>query len=328
MTDCATGNKDAEDKGQAQGNNPIGAVVKNKTDTEELLTFMSLKEFVGTNSTLGYAGYQISQAKSINILLVGRSQSGKSTLLETFMQPQQAVSGRGYSVTREPQLHTFVLTNQETNKSYTMNVIDTPGLRETRIDEDMKERGDEEIIKLARQFLSNELTYLNIVIYVAVAGKTHERDTEAFNQVRNFLGKEFAENSMLVLSHCETLPKDKIDQIIKDMKNYPKTKEIIDYCKLGVFPYGTLSGDVLASIDEEDEASPEEKLESKIKKVKKALTKIEKMRKSILDVILNMADHPRPVAMLEGVMRDLDEKKQQAINEALEKEKLSWKSTA
>ena len=120
---------------------------------------MSLQEFVGTNSNLGYAGYQISQAKFINILLVGRSQSGKSTLLETFMKPQQAVRGRGFAVTREPTLHTFVLTNQETNRRYTMNVIDTddtPGLRENRIDKDIQ-RGDEEIINLARQFLSNKL---------------------------------------------------------------------------------------------------------------------------------------------------------------------------
>ena len=154
MIDCATGEKNAEDKGQAQINNSSGAVVKNKTDASELLAFMSLQEFVGTNSTLGYAGYQISQAKIINILLVGRSQSGKSTLLETFMKPQQAVRGRGFAVTREPTLHTFVITNQKANRSYTMNVIDTPGLREKRIDEDMQ-RGDEEIINLARQFLSN-----------------------------------------------------------------------------------------------------------------------------------------------------------------------------
>ena len=46
---------------------------------------------------------------------------------------------------------------------------------------------------------------------MSVAGKTHERDTKAFNLVQQFLGAEFAENSMLVLSHCENLPKDRID---------------------------------------------------------------------------------------------------------------------
>ena len=304
-------------------NNSIEAVVKNKTDASgyyELLDFTSLKEFVGTNSNLGYAGYQISQAKIINILLVGRGQSGKSTLLETFMKPQQAVRGRGFSVTRKPTLHTFVLTSQDTNVSYTMNVIDTPGLREKRID-DMQSRSDEEIINLACQFLSNELTYLNIVIYVAIIGKTHERDIVVFDQVKQFLGAEFGENSMLVLSHCENYPKDRIDQCIEDMKKYPETNEIIKYCKLGVFPYGTLSGDELASIDDEEDFTVEEKLDSKIKIVTRTLTKIEKMRKSILDVIFNMADQPRQVTLLKGVIDHIEEQKQQAINEAFEKEK-------
>ena len=315
MTDCATEEKHSEVKNQAQSNNPIEAIV---TDA-----FMSLEEFVGTNSNLGYAGYQISQAKFINVLLVGRSHSGKSTLLETFMQPQQAVIERSFSVTQEPKLHTFVITNQETKRSYTMNFIDTPGLREMRIDEDMQARGDEEIIKLISQFLSNELIKLNIVIYVAVAGKTHERDSEAFDQVRKFLGDEFAENSMLVLSHCETLPKKRIDQIIEEIKRFHGTKEIIDYCKLGVFPYGTLSEDELTLIDEE-EPTPEAKLDSKIKKVKERLTKIENMRKSILDVILKMADKGRPITLLEGVIKHINQKNQQTIKETLNKERDYW----
>ena len=229
--------------------------------------------------------------------------------------------GRGFSVTKEPKVQAFILIDEENGHNYTMNVIDTPGLKETRIEGES--RGDEEIINLAQQCISNQITKLNVVIYVAVAGRTHQLDAEAFDTVRRFLGLEFSENSMLVLSHCEQIGKPRIDQIIADMKKFEKTKEILEYCKLGVYPYGTINYDNLCNEEEEEESS-EGKSEVMINLVKKRLTKIERMRKDLLQAILKMAEKPRPISQLEDVLSFLTEQKQQAISKALEKEKINW----
>ena len=110
-------------------------------------------------------------------------------------------------------MRAFVLHDELNNNYFNVNVIDTPGLNEARID-DMESRPDEEIIKLARHCISNQITYLNVVIYVAVAGKAHQLDTEAFKNIKNFLGNEFSRNSLMVLSHCEEITEKNFQQIV------------------------------------------------------------------------------------------------------------------
>ena len=296
-----------------------------KDGTNKLLAYVSLKDFL-TDSNQGYAGYHVATSQIINILLVGRSQAGKSTLLATLLNPQQAVQGRGFSVTKEPQIQAFILSDEHTNIQYTINVIDTPGLREKRID-DLQSRGDEEIIRLAGQCIKSQITYLNIVIYVTVAKRTHELDAEAFKCIRDYLGKEFESSSLLVLSHCEEVPKKRFEQIVNDMKTFPETNEIINYCKLGVLPYGTMNADLLNLCEDEDDDSPEQKektLRKVTERVQDAIKRIEKMRQDLFRAIIKTADKPRSISQLEGLMKIIKEKEEETLNAALNAAKVEW----
>ena len=127
---------------------------------------------------------------------------------------------------------------------YIINLIDTTGLTEKRLGE--QSRDDEQILKLVRLCIESHVIYLNAVCFVSTAGKTHEQDTEVF-KLKEFLGVKYSNNSMLLLTHCELLPDKKINHFIDLMKLHPPTKEIISFCKLGIFPYGTIDSDFLES---------------------------------------------------------------------------------
>ena len=301
-----------------------------KTEKEEgtksMLAYVSLKNFV-TDHNQGYAGYYVMQSQIINILLVGRSQAGKSTLLATLLNPQQAVQGRGYTVTKEPQIQAFILNDEHTNTQYTINVIDTPGLREKRID-DLQSRSDDALVTLAQNFISKQVTYLNIVIYVTVAKRTNELDAEAFKCIREYLGKEFESNSLLVLSHCEEVPKTRFEQIVNDMKTFPETNEILNYCKLGVLPYGTMNADYLAiGDDDDDDESPEvreKNIQKNTERVRDTLRRTEKMRQDLFLAIIKSANRPRSISQLEGLMKTVKEKEKKTLDATLNAAKEIW----
>ena len=294
---------------------------KKEEGTNSLLAYVPLKHYL-TDSKQGCAGYHVMQSQIINILLVGRSQAGKSTLLATLLNPQQAVQGRGYSVTKEPQNKVFILNDEHNSTSYAINVIDTPGLREKRIN--LQTRNDADLVTLAHNYIAKQVTYLNIVIYVTAAKRTCELDTEAFQYIREYLGNEFESNSLLVLSHCEEIPKITFDQLIDDMKTFPETNEIINYCKLGVLPYGTMNADYLALADEDDDESRAEKEKRNAKRVRDTLMKIEKMRQDLFLAIIKSANRPRSISQLEGLKKIVAEQERRTLNAALNAAKEKW----
>ncbi len=117
-------------------------------ESAQMTQFVPLERYLGEDPQLGFANYRASIAGNIiNILVVGRSQSGKSTLVQTLLNPRQAVQGRGYAATKDPQCYSMAFHDKEEDKYYTMKIIDTPGLEERGLNRES--RGDEEILSLA-----------------------------------------------------------------------------------------------------------------------------------------------------------------------------------
>ena len=73
---------------------------------------------------------QTTSTKTINVLLIGRSQTGKSTILTIIQDPHVAVKSRGFSETRELGFTPLSLYDDRTKETYVLNIIDTPGLSE------------------------------------------------------------------------------------------------------------------------------------------------------------------------------------------------------
>jgi hypothetical protein len=68
---------------------------------------------------------------------------------------------------------------------YNVNIIDTPGLREKRFNYE-EGRSDSELLKLVARCIEDNITFINVVCFVSIMGKTHELDVEVFEYVQEF----------------------------------------------------------------------------------------------------------------------------------------------
>jgi len=152
------------------------------------------------------------------------------------MDPQVGTSGTGFSDTRDPFFHSLILTHQTTGKQYQLNIVDTPGLKEVSKTE--TSRRDDELLNLASKCVEKSVTSLNVVCFVSVAGMTHAHDTDAFAEIMNFLGKDYSEIAMMVLTHCDEYDDEDLETFQEDIRTHSLSKGFSDYCKLGIVRYG------------------------------------------------------------------------------------------
>ena len=173
------------------------------------------------NPQLGFGNIYVHKSKRVNILLVGRSQAGKSTLLATIINPQVSISSTGLSATRSPILASLVVEDTKSSAFYQLNIIDTPGVGE--VAKLKKEcRDDSEIFTLANTFLKNNITSLNVVAFVSEASQTHLLDISVFEELKKFLGPKCSHISMLLLTHCDQFTKLDLDKFEEDID--PKSR--------------------------------------------------------------------------------------------------------
>ena len=186
----------------------------------------------------------------INILLVGRSQVGKSTLIESLKDSAYSSSRTGISQTREPSYKQLTLTSNDDGQQYTLNIIDTPGLREIRHDPN-ETSSDEQLLDLMRKlFDDGRVRSLNIIAFVSKMGYTHQNDIDTFKSLIDFFGPQFSSISVLILTHCDKIPNDAMKKLTHELKTHPECAEVVKYFKLGVHYHGTLDVDDLETYDE------------------------------------------------------------------------------
>jgi GTP-binding protein EngB required for normal cell division len=216
----------------------------------------------------------------INVLLIGRSQVGKSTLIEVLHNPDYSTTRTGISQTREPSCKERIIDYHD-GKRYTLNIIDTPGLYEVRHDPN-EMRTNEQLFSLLRDiFVSGRVRALNIICFVTIAGKTHQNDIETFTSLINFLGDRYKPISCLVLTHCDKISTETLDRLSQDIKTHPECASIVDYCQLGIHYHGTIDMDDLSTYDEE--------MREMVKK--STLKRIDPMRTHLLDFFLSRSNN-------------------------------------
>ena len=246
-------------------------------------------------------GYYCCDTKQINMLLVGRSQSGKSSLLQALHDPEHIKPRAGLSTTRNSQLHRTILFDEAEKKSYMLHVIDTPGLKEVNENSGPR-RSDNELLRLAMDCI---VTSLNIVCLVSEAGKTHQQDVQVFQPILNFLGESWKDNMMMVLTHVDRFPDAKLHIFKKDIESHKLSKTTYEFCKLGVFYHGILNVYELAPFEDSD-------LNACIIKVK--MKCLIPHGQKLFKTIIARVESPRPVIELDELTR-----RQKAAREDIER---------
>jgi len=111
--------------------------------------------------------YKFIETQTRNVLLVGRTRSGKSTTLGVLKDPCYIPeTDTIFSETVEPSFRSFSLQNvtENSTQEITLNIIDTPGLFEIKDIQTGGERTNEVIAQTISKCLEHEITNINVII--------------------------------------------------------------------------------------------------------------------------------------------------------------------
>eukprot|EP01087_Luapelamoeba_hula_P011589 TRINITY_DN315_c0_g1_i2.p1 TRINITY_DN315_c0_g1~~TRINITY_DN315_c0_g1_i2.p1 ORF type:complete len:384 (+),score=87.92 TRINITY_DN315_c0_g1_i2:217-1368(+) len=155
-------------------------MVSEKEEDLELM-YSSLVEGEAKNAI------RLKNANTRNIILLGRTRAGKSTVLQTMKNPFIfARECKLFSQTKDPKLYSFTMewmSESDVPVNYNINVIDTPGLFEVRPGGEAR-RPDDEIKHLIAKCLEFEITRLHCLFFVcSFQGGVNSEDVAAINQL-------------------------------------------------------------------------------------------------------------------------------------------------
>jgi GTPase Era involved in 16S rRNA processing len=163
-----------------------------------------------------FTDYQPS-GQVINVLLIGRSQCGKSAIVKLLADPTDSVASTGFSDTKALSCKRLSFTDSETNVKYQLNIIDTAGLGESQ--RDGCSRSDEELLHAISAGCQASVNHLNIICFVSIALRINAEDVLIIEKLQHALGPEYSAISMLVLTHCDEYDTQLIDSFVRRTEN-------------------------------------------------------------------------------------------------------------
>jgi GTPase Era involved in 16S rRNA processing len=155
------------------------------------------------------------KVKSNNIMIIGRTRSGKSTIKSLLLDPTEVPGELTLkSGTRDALIESFHIADIDA----TLNIIDTPGLFERGSDTNSI-RNNEAILKTIEKCANLEITSFNMICFCAVitAGINGE-DVQSIELFIKFLGDEISNNSCLIITHCEAKNGEQRKMIKKELE--------------------------------------------------------------------------------------------------------------
>lgn len=187
-----------------------------------------------------YGKYHITRAEQRNIMLIGRTRTGKSTIKSLLVDPTVVPSDLTLkSDTRDPIFESFHIND---NKMI-LNIIDTPGLFEHSSTE-VDVRDNQAIMRTIEICANRELTKFHAICFcVAITTGINKEDITSLKLLAQFLGDEISRNSCLIITRCESKNKAQHAKMRAELMEDVYFKEIEHFFKLGVFFSGSLNPD-------------------------------------------------------------------------------------
>lgn len=209
----------------------------NKTDTEE-----ERKKYMDriNQDYKDHGQYKVAKAEHKNIMFIGRTRTGKSTIKALLVNPTEVPDDLSLkSGTKEPLFESFHVSDNR----MVLNIIDTPGLFEHgSVEVDI--RDNETILRTIEICANREITKFHVVCFcVAITAGINEQDIRSLKLLVKFLGDEISRNSCLIVTHCESKNEIQRGNMIKELSEDVYFKEIAPFFQLGVFFSGSLNRD-------------------------------------------------------------------------------------
>eukprot|EP01132_Coremiostelium_polycephalum_P007392 gene7392-9083_t len=185
--------------------------------------------------------FHIEEEKEKTIILMGISNSGKTTLKETIKKTEYIPKLKSlFSDTIDSSIECLSVHDRNTGKRYTLKIIDTPGLFETRktINET---RDNETILDITKNCMKRDINSIHALCVVISSKAGFLRDNiESVRKIMKFFGPDFSMNSMLVFTHTESMSDLNRKSLLQEFNSKEDFKDIAKFFQLGVFFTGAL----------------------------------------------------------------------------------------
>ncbi|UJR18484.1 hypothetical protein I4U23_005390 [Adineta vaga] len=211
-----------------------------------------------------------------NILLIGRTRTGKSTIQSVLVDPRKiGAESTLYAQTKVADFQSYIVEgtkaerdqatdpitienqveqahNEEINTNLeniqeeavtVLNIIDTPGLFEHGSTSD-NIQDNETILDTIQTCINREITKFHLVCFCAsFESGINNQDIESLKLLINFLGKDVSKNSCLIITRCESKDKTERDKLVKEIVHDIHFKDIASYFQKGIHFSGVLNRD-------------------------------------------------------------------------------------
>lgn len=184
--------------------------------------------------------YHVTRAEQRNIMLIGRTRTGKSTIKSLLVNPTVVPSDLTLkSDTRDPVFESFHINEN----NMVLNIIDTPGLFEhgnTEVDV----RDNQVIMRTIEICANREITKFHAICFcVAITTGINKEDIASLKLLAQFLGDEISRNSCLIITRCESKNETQRNKMNAELMEDVYFKEIEHFFQLGVLFSGSLNPD-------------------------------------------------------------------------------------
>jgi hypothetical protein len=124
-----------------------------------------------------------------------------------------------------------------------LNIIDTPGLFE-RGGSEIDLRDNDTILRTISFCMNMEITKFHVICYcIAITNGINAEDIKSLELLIEHFGRNLADNSCLIITHCESKSEDQLEIYKKELLGDQYFKNIASYFKLGIWFSGSLNRD-------------------------------------------------------------------------------------
>jgi len=173
-----------------------------------------------------------------NVLFLGKSRSGKTTVIRTLEGVENAIKPLSiFSDTENVHFRSFSLQGQN-DLDYTFNIIDTPGLFQVKRAE-QKARTNKELLDMISECLKNEITKLHaIVFFCSLTVGLCNTDVIAMKKLIDTFG--VGTNMAIVVTGAESTSTDHRDKIVKELEEHVEMGALLQKVNHNIFFMGAV----------------------------------------------------------------------------------------